>query len=46
MFRAGALRREIGQSIPALAALGVGELGEYGVKLDGATAHVASDSAK
>jgi NADH-quinone oxidoreductase subunit G len=34
MFNARVLRREIAEQIPALAALGVGELGEYGVRLD------------
>ncbi|HVT29749.1 MAG TPA: molybdopterin-dependent oxidoreductase, partial [Lacipirellulaceae bacterium] len=33
LFNAPALRREIGEAIPELAALAVGELGEYGVKL-------------
>jgi NADH-quinone oxidoreductase subunit G len=35
MYQPGALRREIAQNVPALAALSVGELGEYGVPLDG-----------
>lgn len=34
MFNARVLRREIGEQIPAFAAFGNGELGEYGVQLD------------
>lgn len=34
MFQAVTLRKEIGKTIPALAALAVGELGEFGVMLE------------
>jgi NADH-quinone oxidoreductase subunit G len=33
MYQPNALRREMGQNIPALAALGAGALGEFGVKV-------------
>lgn len=36
MFHAATLRKEIAGAVPALAALAVGELGEFGVKLDSA----------
>ena len=36
MCQANTLRREIGQNVPALAALGNGVLGEFGVRIDGA----------
>ena len=36
MFHAATLRKEIASAVPALAALAVGELGEFGVKLDSA----------
>ena len=38
LFHAPTLRKEIGGAVPALAALSVGELGEFGVKLEQAAA--------
>lgn len=46
MCQANALRREMAQNVPALASLGAGGLGEFGVKLDGAGTRVTSDAAR
>jgi predicted molibdopterin-dependent oxidoreductase YjgC len=43
LFHAANLRREIAEAVPALAALGVGDLGEQGVMLDGQQAAAGAD---
>jgi hypothetical protein len=42
LFHAASLRQEIAKEIPALAAIGAGDLGEHGVLLSSAKTEVGS----